>query len=155
MDDMRAPVCIDLLRQHDVGRVCVLCDRTPIALPTSYRLVSDAGAVSIVMRTRPDGVVSRSLGPATFEVDEIDVMHGLAWSVLAQGELRLLPEAPGDPGLQPWVSGRSIWVALVVHAVTGPRITRTAGHLDRGQTSRSVRTEVRTSRVLAGRLDPA
>ena len=75
------------------------------------------------MRTRPDGVVSRSLGPASFEIDEIDLTRGVAWSVLAQGELRTLPDAPGDL-VQPWVSGRSAWVTLGVRTIAGRRIRK-------------------------------
>lgn len=124
MDEIPTTECIDLLRHHAVGRLCVICDGTPIALPTSYRLVADTGGTAIVMRTRPDGVVSRSLGPAGFEIDEIDLTRGVAWSVLAQGELRALAGAPGDVALQPWVSGRSAWVTLAVRAVTGRRIAK-------------------------------
>ena len=124
MDEIPTTECIDLLRHHAVGRVCVITDGTPIALPTSYRLVADTGGTAIVMRTRPSGVVSRSLGPASFEIDEIDLTRGVAWSVLAQGELRALANAPGDLALQPWVSGRSAWVTLAVHAVTGRRIAK-------------------------------
>ena len=78
------------------------------------------------MRTRPDGVVGRSLGLASFEIGEIDLTRGVAWSVLAQGELRALAAAPGDLALQPWVSGRSAWVTLAVRAVTGRRVTKAA-----------------------------
>ena len=124
MIEIPAPECIDLLRHHDVGRVCLVCDGIPIALPTSYRLVADAHAVSIVMRTRPEGVVSRSLGAASFEIDQIDVTRGEAWSVLARGELRLLADQPGDLVLQPWAGGRTLWAALVVGAITGRRIRK-------------------------------
>lgn len=121
--------CLDLVDACSVGRVCFVDGDTPIAYPVSFKVHSANSVSSIVVRTGPDSLLANYSGPASFEVDVIDVGARTAWSVLMRGTLRRVHE-PGDlPVPDPWIAdGRHVWMLLDVASVSGRRfVARDAG----------------------------
>ena len=114
--------CLDLVSATSVGRLCFLDGDTPIAYPVSFKLQRSDVASSIVVRTGPDSRVANYTGPASFEVDEIDVEARTAWSVLLRGAVRRSHEPRELPVPEPWIAdGRHAWLLLEVATVSGRR----------------------------------
>src|SRR3954451_8301771 len=65
--------CIELANRQTVGRLCIVEHGYPLAFPVNYRLVHTDGADSIVVRASPRAAIGTYEGPASFEVDQIDV----------------------------------------------------------------------------------
>ena len=72
--------CFELLVAHGIGRLCLIDAGSPIAVPVNYRLGSHQ---QIIVRTAPNSMVGRYRGPCSLEVDDIDISHERAWSVIA------------------------------------------------------------------------
>jgi len=120
--------CRALLRGGSVGRVCVVDHDVPLALPVNYRMVEGDHGVRIVVRTSPTSLIGRSRGPASFEVDHVDLAARSAWSVIARGTL---VAAAGDhrlPDPAPIADGeRPTWMVLEVGAFSGRRFAARGG----------------------------
>ena len=89
--DMPTWECYDLVGAGSVGRLCFLDGDTPIAFPVSFKLHRAADASYIVVRTGPTSLISKYAGPASFEVDDIDVRRvrrGASYSRIAPCEPR-------------------------------------------------------------------
>jgi uncharacterized protein len=114
--------CLDLIESSSVGRLCFLDRDTPIAFPVSYKLHRGDATSYIVVRTGPGSLLAKYTGPASFEVDDIDVPARTAWSVVLRGALRRSHE-PGElPVPEPWISdGRHVWLLLEIATVSGRR----------------------------------
>jgi uncharacterized protein len=114
--------CYDLVNECSVGRLCFLDGDTPIAYPVSFKLHrGDAGSV-VVVRTGPGSLMARYAGPASFEVDNIDVDSHAAWSVLIRGSVRRSLDTAHLPIPDPWIAdGRHAWLLLDVATVSGRR----------------------------------
>ena len=99
--------CYDLLRDHGVGRLCLVDGGYPIAVPINYRVLDDESERRLVVRTLPNSMVGRYHGPCALEVDDIDLVRGRAWSVIARGVAEAvhgnhrLPDPEPDRGRQP------------------------------------------------------
>lgn len=120
--DMPTWECLDLVGACSVGRLCFLDGGTPIAFPVSFKLHRGDAASSIVIRTGPDSLVANYTGPASFEVDEIDVVARTAWSVLMRGSVHRSHEPRELPVPEPWIAdGRHVWLVLDVTTVSGRR----------------------------------
>lgn len=115
--------CHQTLERHTVGRICVFHDGYPLALPVNFRFITrELSVPAIVLRTRPGNVISRSLGTASFEVDEIDMAARRAVSVLVRGRLVKAERWMGLPDSYPWVNDhRDDWLALHIEQITGRR----------------------------------
>ncbi|MFT3852084.1 MAG: pyridoxamine 5'-phosphate oxidase family protein [Ilumatobacteraceae bacterium] len=115
--------CIELLRDHGIGRMCLLDGAYPIAVPINYRVVNDAhGQPRLVVRTTPDALVGKYRGPCALEVDEIDLPHERAWSIIARGTLVPVHGHHELPDPAPIVGGnRSQWMTVDIVAITGRR----------------------------------
>jgi hypothetical protein len=62
------------------------------------------------------------VGPASFEVDDIDVSSRSAWSVVLRGSIRASHANDHLPVPDPWrVDGRHAWLLLEIAAVSGRR----------------------------------
>jgi Pyridoxamine 5'-phosphate oxidase len=114
--------CYDLVNARAVGRLCFLDGGTPIAYPVSFKLHrSDAGSF-IVIRTGPGSLMAKYVGPASFEVDDIDVETRSAWSVLLRGAVRPSHHTDHLPIPDPWIAdGQQVWLLLEVATVSGRR----------------------------------
>ncbi len=114
--------CLDLVGASSVGRLCFLDGDTPIAYPVSFKLHRGDTSSSIVMRTGPGSLVAKYTGPASFEVDEIDVEARAAWSVLMRGTVRRGHETDELPVPDPWIAdGRHVWLLMEINTVSGRR----------------------------------
>lgn len=112
--------CLELLDEHGIGRLCLVDGGYPIAVPINYRLVSGQENPRLVLRTTPDSMVGRHRGPCALEVDEIDLPHGRAWSVIARGSLEPVHGHHQLPDPTPIVGGaRERWMVLDVVAISG------------------------------------
>lgn len=118
--------CFRLLAGQQVGRVVLVDDRGPLALPVNF--VVDQH--SVLLRTDAGtklAVASRGARVA-FEVDGTDAATRTGWSVLVRGEaievtdpaeLARVRELP----LSPWAPGaKARYVRILPTALTGRRI---------------------------------
>ena len=121
--------CYDLLAGCSVGRLCFMDRDTPIAYPVSFKLHRTDSASYVVVRTGPRSLIAAHAGPASFEVDEIDVASHTAWSVLLRGTLRRIHDSTNLPSPEPWVvDGTHVWMQLEIASVSGRRfVSRDVG----------------------------
>lgn len=114
---------LSLIQAQEVGRLSIDVDGYPVALPVNYAVeLRSRSEPRIVIRTAPQSTIGSYHGPASLEVDQIDLRHGTAWSVLVRGDFgRVRGRRPAvDP--DPFISdGRTRWMQLVVRAVDGRR----------------------------------
>lgn len=73
--------CYARLVTHDVGRVSGDVDRGPWALSVSYRVEGK----DIVLPPWTRAALGDLRGPVTFEVDDVDLLARLGWSVVVVG----------------------------------------------------------------------
>lgn len=79
-------------------------------------------APTVLIRTRPGNSISRSSGPSSFQIDEIDLAARRAVSVLVRGRLVKAARWTGLPDTYPWVTGeRDDWLALEIETIAGRR----------------------------------
>ncbi|HTS97354.1 MAG TPA: pyridoxamine 5'-phosphate oxidase family protein [Streptosporangiaceae bacterium] len=117
--------CFDLLAGQRIGRVAVIDDLGPVALPVTYAV----DRYTVVFRTDPGTKLdaARERARVAFEVDGADPASGTCWSVVVRGEaveitdpaqlaclrrLRLRPQAPG---------AKSRYVRILPTVLTGRR----------------------------------
>ena len=127
LEDLSSEECLQLLREHAVGRIAVLENDFPFVLPVNYRLVETSGRVWLALRTRPDNVIDRAPIKVAFEIDEVDPSHFQGWSVLVRGTIHHVdPDAADfrerfDP--EPWLlAERDAWLVVEPFAITGRRL---------------------------------
>ena len=119
--------CLQLLSEHNLGRLAVVSSGQPLIFPVNYTL--DGGTV--VFRTDAGNKLRRAIGrPVAFEIDsgESEGHYVGGWSVLVIGRPELI-DTPGEARLMarlevgPWNPGpREFWVRIRPGAVTGRRI---------------------------------
>jgi CBS domain-containing protein len=115
---------MELLRRHDVGRLCVVDGEYPIAVPVNYRLLHDGANPIVVIQTAETTTIARATGNASLEVDDIDLEAGAAWSVIARGVLKRAYGDHGLPSTDPVVTtDRDQWLTLEIVAVSGRRFS--------------------------------
>ncbi|HLX87307.1 MAG TPA: universal stress protein [Acidimicrobiales bacterium] len=123
--------CLALLAGRAVGRLVVVHEGQPIALPVNY--VLDGRTVAV--RTDPGIMLDwATLGHVAFEIDEIDEQTRQGWSVLVQGIGHDVTDGVDEWSerlrgreLEPWAGGeRQHWVALSSPRISGRRIVREA-----------------------------
>jgi nitroimidazol reductase NimA-like FMN-containing flavoprotein (pyridoxamine 5'-phosphate oxidase superfamily) len=122
--------CIQLLTTEEIGRLAWIADGVPHIVPLNYAWDGEA----IVVRSDPGTKLDELQGaPVAFEVDRIDRVRRQGWSVVVQGMAREVPAddwpatalRPSELYLEPWVpGGKSHWLRVVPHAITGRRIRR-------------------------------
>lgn len=118
--------CLELLRSRRVGRIAVVDHGQPLIFPVNYA----ADDRAVVFRTAPGMKLTEArMSKVAFEVDEVDMDAGVAWSVMVQGigyeitgtldglseRLRTLVVEPMAPG------ERSNWVAVMRREISGRR----------------------------------
>jgi nitroimidazol reductase NimA-like FMN-containing flavoprotein (pyridoxamine 5'-phosphate oxidase superfamily) len=126
LNPMPPDECLQLLREHNLGRLAVVVDDQPLVFPVNYAL---AGR-QIVFRTDPGTKLHAADGNrVAFEIDGADPLYHDGWSVLVVGvaleerdplrkrELAKLP-------LAPWIAGpKAHWMTISGGAITGRRLT--------------------------------
>ncbi len=123
--------CTSYLKSRRVGRLGFVEGGWPIVLPINYRLTDDGEIVFKSVVGSKTAAAARS-AMACFEVDDIDRADQPMWSVVAQGELRLVRNPQdlhtawqNDP--EPWIEGDEwAWLRLVPLSVSGRRIVPVA-----------------------------
>jgi hypothetical protein len=117
---------VALMTSQNVGRLCVIHQGVPLAVPVSYQLDGDTAGRRVVVRTSPTSLLGGYEGPASFEVDHIDEERGRAWSVIARGTLRHSHGDPSLPDPHPWIGdGRHLWLVLDIDSLTARRFSVT------------------------------
>ncbi|MFD4605934.1 DUF1918 domain-containing protein [Streptomyces sp. NPDC058464] len=126
--DLTPEECRALLSTHGVGRVTVSTpDGHPAVVPVNYDVVDGA----IVFRTAPESVTASVVDEeVAFEVDRVDEVRSVGWSVLAVGRASIVTEPEAIRRLlqhahaTPWAGGaRAMWVSIRPRSLTGRRIT--------------------------------
>ena len=114
---------MDLLGTGGIGRLCIIEQGFPLAVPVNYRIDGESvGAQTVIIRTAPTTLIGRYEGPASLEVDEIDLDAGTAWSVIVRGTVRRVLGTHDLPDPKPLLSeGRLQWMSMPVGAVSGRR----------------------------------
>ena len=122
LETMAEDECLELLRQHSIGRVAVaLPGLAPLVVPVNY-LVDDG----VIVFRSGDGekITTLRQEPASFEIDEFDVGHRSGWSVLVKGvAYEAEPREVEGLDLEPWVpAGKHHWIRLIPSTISGRRI---------------------------------
>ncbi|MCU1503941.1 MAG: hypothetical protein JWM12_3295 [Ilumatobacteraceae bacterium] len=118
--------CLNLLRSRAVGRMCLIEHGCPLAMPINYKVVGMDDDIQIVVLTAPETMLGRYEGPGSLEVDDIDLDHGTAWSVIVRGVLQRESASNDLPNPRPLVTqGRNRWIGLHATAISGRRFTVT------------------------------
>lgn len=118
--------CLQLLREHNFGRVGITLGALPTVLPITYKLVDER----IIFRTGTGQKLTAATSGAViaFEIDEMDGMAHSGWSVVVTGlarevtdpdELRALDRI-GVPRWAPIKGART--VALQTDVMSGRRL---------------------------------
>jgi nitroimidazol reductase NimA-like FMN-containing flavoprotein (pyridoxamine 5'-phosphate oxidase superfamily) len=127
--DLPRHECDRLLSESVLGRVAVVVDGCPEVFPVNH--VVDEADGSIVFPTNPGTKLHGALHwPfVAFEVDGMDVLEGIGWSVLVVGHAEEITDADVIARLAPrrttvWRAGpQRHWVRIVPSSVTGRRIS--------------------------------
>jgi uncharacterized protein len=118
--------CMDLLRSHRVGRIALTDHGQPLIFPVNYAVDDRA----VVFRTAPGMKLAEApMSKVAFEIDEVDVASGTAWSVMIQGiayeitgALDSLSERLQQLVVEPMAPGeRRNWVAVMRREISGRR----------------------------------
>jgi nitroimidazol reductase NimA-like FMN-containing flavoprotein (pyridoxamine 5'-phosphate oxidase superfamily) len=116
--------CRELLGSHHEGRIAWTAADGPQLLPVSYTLYDG----QVAFRTSPYGALAQFAGPTmvAFEIDDIEPVAGVGWSVLVRGRAepvtRAFPLATlwADQEMTPWASGtRNLVVLIEEHSISG------------------------------------
>lgn len=117
--------CWELVDAASVGRVGFVADGDVKIIPVNYMV-----DVDLIIRTLPDGILSKLAGQrVTFEVD-YHGHHGAGWSVLMHGPLQPLPADEAElvkrwNRVLPWAGGdRSLFLSFTADTVEGRRVSR-------------------------------
>jgi len=126
LEELSSAECVRLLGNRGVGRVGVVVDDYPIVVPVNYRAIENDHGFVVIVRTQPGGVIDRALNVG-FQVDGLDAVHHVGWSVLVRGVLGHIDD--GDVALlsteidpEPWVAAQTSWLVVRPTAITGRRL---------------------------------
>jgi nitroimidazol reductase NimA-like FMN-containing flavoprotein (pyridoxamine 5'-phosphate oxidase superfamily) len=119
--------CLDLLREHRVGRIAVVIDGQPHVVPVNYSADVDG---SVMFRTGPHTVLtSVNMERVAFEIDGVDEVARSGWSVCIHGIGREVfdPDYASIPLrrnlTEPWAPGpRPRWFQIHPSEITGRRL---------------------------------
>jgi len=117
--------CYRLLGSHQIGRLGVNADRYPLIFPVNYAMDGDV----VVIRTNAGlKLTAADHANVAFEVDDIDPIRRVGWSVLVRGLAEEMTSEHRDDliertkaaGVEPWAPGeRGHWLRIVPQMVTG------------------------------------
>jgi nitroimidazol reductase NimA-like FMN-containing flavoprotein (pyridoxamine 5'-phosphate oxidase superfamily) len=115
--------CFELARTAPFGRLCITDSGTPIALPINFRFTNPDEGTEVVIRTAASTIIGNYEGPASLEIDSIDLDANDAWSVLIRGTLRRVRGEHQLVDPKPLLDDRHLWMVLKVSAISGRRFT--------------------------------
>lgn len=82
IEDIPEVKCLEILRQHSLGRIAIVVEGQPEIFPVNYamngRIIAFHTAAGSKLSHAPTSKVS-------FEIDEYDSSVGVGWSVMVQG----------------------------------------------------------------------
>ena len=82
IEELSEDECLQLLQQHDLGRIAVVVDGQPLIFPVNYGLSHRI----VTFRTAHGTKLSYAPGSnVAFEIDDYSPSTGVGWSVLVQG----------------------------------------------------------------------
>ncbi|MEU6239069.1 pyridoxamine 5'-phosphate oxidase family protein [Kitasatospora sp. NPDC047058] len=130
LEELDPTACWARLSPGGVGRVVLTTPAGgPVALPVNYRVLD----ATILYRTATGGLLADVEGrQVAFEVDRLDEVFAIGWSVLVRGTATVVPDEDAvrwygrhaDP--DPWAGGeRDTWVRIRPAGISG-RIVRGA-----------------------------
>ena len=116
--------CLRLLSAGGVGRVLIVTESAPEALPVNFTMIDD----QVVFRTAPDTVMAAHIDDNIgFEVDRLDEAMSQGWSVLISGRARQIHDPAvfwkAHDMVDPWAGGeRDLCVRIEAARVSGRRV---------------------------------
>jgi transcriptional regulator with XRE-family HTH domain len=125
VERLAADECLRLLAPGGVGRVLIVTESGPEALPVNFTLIDD----TVVFRTSPETVLAAHLDEQVgFEADRLDEAMSRGWSVLLAGHARRVYDPAvfwrAHDTVEPWVGGeRDLCVRIEADRVSGRRIS--------------------------------
>lgn len=128
LEHLSAEECRAKLAAGGVGRLVMVEERGPVALPVNFGWLDE----EVILRTtESSALISAEAQLVGFETDHIDDASSEGWSVLASGRLRRITD-PGDLQrvselkIEPWAgSDRSIYLGVAVTELSGRRVRAT------------------------------
>lgn len=126
LEELAEDECWKLLKRKQVGRLAVSVAGKPDIFPVNYRVDDE----TILVKTAAGLKLAASvLGTAVaFEVDALDELHHLGWSVVVRGsatEVEGTEEllAANDQLIEPWAAGpKDRYLRIVSSHITGRRL---------------------------------
>lgn len=127
LEELSPEACLALLDAASVGRIAFVVGEYPVVLPVNYRFVESAGAPWLALRTRPGNVIATAPEQVAFEIDGIDAVSRVGWSVLVRGTLHHTHPSFARPGSffdsEPWLADdRTSWLFIEPAIITGRRL---------------------------------
>lgn len=119
--DISTDDCWELVRARSIGRFAAnRFGGCPLVVPVNYLVDGD----EIVFRTGAGAKLSATgRGHVCLQLDEIDPMHHVGWSVVVDGTACWLYEEQDDAKVETWAPGdRPYVIRLTPTKVTGRRI---------------------------------
>ena len=125
LEAIDAEACVEILRQHYIGRISVVVDGQPLIFPVNYAMDGQRVVFRSDACTKLFGANGKRVA---FEIDSADAVSHEGWSILVVGiareetdrqRRRLLEQLP----LRPWASGpKTHWMYIAPGAITGRRL---------------------------------
>ena len=128
LEIMNPTECWDLLGREEIGRLAVLVDGVPEIYPVNFVLDGH----TVLFRTDPGSKLRGLVRSPTvcFEVDGVDAVTELGWSVMLKGKASELSAASDAAAahklpLHYWAHGdKTHWIRIDPSEVSGRRIYR-------------------------------
>lgn len=127
---LTAAQCRGYLGTGGVGRFVFTGPRGPQAIPVNYTMLGGDIVVRTGSYTSLAGLARQAR--VSFEVDHLDEVLAEGWSVLVNGEARVVStpselETVRSLGIEPWAGGdRDTYIRIEVNDLTGRRIRASA-----------------------------
>ncbi len=82
MEEIAEAECLEILGQHDLGRIALVVDGQPQIFPVNYAM---SGRIVAVRTASGSKLLHAPNSKVSFEIDQYDPAAGVAWSVMVQG----------------------------------------------------------------------
>lgn len=122
LEELEVEECWELARSRSIGRVAAnRAGMGPLVVPINYVVDTD---LSVVFRSGPGAKLDAvTRGVLTLQVDEVDPLHHVGWSVVIEGLAHWVITEPDGPDVDTWAPGDHPYVVrLHPNRITGRRI---------------------------------